>query len=399
MPKRTVTISRETIVRLWLLRQGLTSPRGTVPITQDAVVDHLTRTGALQLDSVYVTDRAHYLSLWSRFGPFKREQIDGWIYDDRIAYEYWGHEASILPISHLPFGLRRMRRFPPENWRNAAWWERYNAPPAVKRRVLQRLRQDGPLESADFERRPSDRSGWGIPKEDKRALQVLWHAGRVAVRRRRHFRRVYDLAERVYPEATPASSAAFEDSWLLIGLSGNGIASEKHLMNYWTAPAPNAKLRKHILARNLKAGRIAECHVPGMDGTYYGLIEHMDTLSQIPEPWGTTLICPFDSFLWQRQRAEDLLDFRYRIEIYVPPSKRKYGYYVLPILHNGKLVGRLDPKLYRDRNVLEIRHMHLEPGFQQDHSFVGGLRDSLASLATFLGADDLRVPRGWHKLL
>lgn len=399
-----MTVSREALIRLWLFRQGLASPRGTVPLTRDAVFDHLTRTGALQLDSVYVADRAHFLTLWSRFGPFSRQQVDAWIYEDRIAYEYWGHEASILPASHLPLGLRRMRRFPPQSWRNAAWWERYNAAPAVKRRVLQRLRQDGPLESADFARKSADRttsaaSGMVLPKEEKRALQVLWHAGRVAVSRRRHFRRVYDLAERVYPETTPASGTAFEDSWLLIGLSGNGIASEKHLINYWTAPGPNAALRQRILARNLKAGRIVECRVAGIDGSFFGLVEHMDFLAQIPEPWGTSLICPFDSFLWQRRRAEDLLDFHYRIEIYVPPSKRIYGYYVLPILHNGKLVGRLDPKLHRDRGVLEIRQLHIEPGFQPDQSFVNGLRDTLASLATFLEADDLHVPKGWGTLL
>ncbi len=254
MSKRPATVSRALVTRLWLLRQGLSRPRGIVPLTREVLVDHLTRTGGLQLDSINVADRAHYLTLWSRFGSYDKRLVDTWVYDDRAAYEYWGHEASILPISHLPFGLRRMRAFPPERWRNAAWWDRYNASTASKRRVLGRLRREGPLESNAFETRPSDTRnaeslGIPYPKEDKRALQVLWHAGRVAVRSRRHFRRVYDLAERVYPAATPVRTAAYEDSWLRIGLSGNGIASEKHLVNYWTAPSPKAAVRKRIIAR------------------------------------------------------------------------------------------------------------------------------------------------------
>ncbi len=136
----------------------------------------------------------------------------------------------------------------------------------------------------------------------------------------------------------------------------------------------------------------------GLGGPFYGLSEHLDELERAPEPLGTTLICPFDSLLWQRQRAEDLLGFHYRVELYVPPPKRTYGYYVLPILHNGQLVGRVDPKMHRSRGVFEIKRVHLEPGFQPDGAFSAGLRGVLSSLASFLGATDIHVPRDWYHL-
>lgn len=395
-------VARESVIRLWLARQGLARPQ-TRRLDSGALTDHLERTGALQLDSINVLDRAHYLTLWSRFGPYERDDLDRWVYRDLVAYEYWGHESSILPISHLPVGMRRMRRFPTEAWTSKSWWERFSTSTASKRRVLKRLREEGPLESADFDRPDPDLDeedslGWAI-REDKRTLKLLWHDGRVAVRDRRHFRCVYDLADRVYPEVDPVRTRELEDSWLLTGLSGNGIASERHLVNYMTAPTLKAAERKQVIERNLKRGRIVKVRVEGARGPFYALPEHLDTLGDAPEPGGTTLLSPFDSLLWQRKRAEELLDFEYRVEIYIPPDRRRYGYYVLPILHDGRLVGRLDPKLHRDRGALEIRSLHLEPGFEATTGFVAGLRDALESLAGFVGADDLRLPRDWVRTL
>jgi len=398
------TFSTDDVIRLWFQRQGLSVPRGTTKLDRPALDDHLHRTGALQLDSVNVVDRAHYLTLWSRFGPYDRARVDDMIYEDGAAYEYWGHEASILPVSHLPVGRRRMRSFPPPSWSDKSWWPAYATTSASKRRVLKRLRSEGPLESADFERRALEPEGdvlpWGgsFPKEDKRSLKLLWHAGRVAVRRRRHFRCVYDLAERVYPEGPIASRADYEDSWLMAGLSGCGIANERHLTNYFTAPSLKAADRKRVIARGVRSKRVVEVRVSGLRGPFYALAEHLDRLAEAPRPFGTTLICPFDSLLWQRKRASDLLGFDYKIEIYVPASKRRFGYYVLPILHDGRLVGRLDPKLHRDQSRLEVKAIFLEDGFERTDTFDAGLGQALGSLAEFCGATKVDVPRGWRGL-
>ena len=368
-------------------------PRGERPLTRKNFLRHLEETGGLQLDSINVLDRAHYLTLWSRFGCYERKKVDAWIYRDRIAYEYWGHEASILPISHLPLGLRRMKSFPPEQWKKAAWWKHFDTPLASRRRVLRRLRREGPLESSDFAwqahenaRQPPEGPVMPQYKEDKRSLLLLWHLGRIAVSDRRHFRRIYDLAERVYPETKPASLAEYEESWLLRGLSGNGICSERHLLNYFTAPALKAPERKRVIRRLLESGRIVEVKVEDLRGPFFALPEHLSVIDEIPPPRGTHLICPFDSLLWQRRRAEDLLDFRYRIEIYTPQRKRKYGYYVLPILHDGRLVGRIDPKLHREEARLEIRNVFIEPGFEVTRAFERAVDECLEDLCAFLGA-------------
>lgn len=391
-------------LNLWFHQQGLTAPH-TSTLTSRRFTDHLQRTGALQLDSINVLDRAHYLTLWSRFGNYDRNKLDRWVSHDRLAYEYWGHEASLLPISHLPLGRRRMRAFPDPKWKAQSWWQRYQTSPASKRRVLKRLRDEGPLMSADFTAAPrSEPAGPPVAsvltaKEDSRSLKLLWHAGRVAIQSRRHFHCVYDLAERVYPEGETATARDYADSWLLGGLLGNGVAGLKHLDNYLTAPGLRATERREVLARNLKCGRVVEVRLAGRDDPFYALPEHLDMLDEVQAPEGTTLICPFDSFLWQRLRAEELLGFRYRVEIYVPPAKREYGYYVLPILHDGRLVGRVDPKLHRDRSELEIRSLHLEPGVKRDARLERGLAGALESLGEFVGAGRLMLPRGWKKLV
>ena len=153
----TLQVSLQDAIRLWFHRQGMDKPRGSEPLTREAFVDLLERTGGLQLDSINVLERAHYLTVWSRFGVYNRAELDSWIYNDRLAYEYWGHEASVLPASHLPLSRRRMRDFPPESWLNAAWWPKQETSAASKRRVLKRLREEGAQESVAFAKTARDR--------------------------------------------------------------------------------------------------------------------------------------------------------------------------------------------------------------------------------------------------
>lgn len=399
MPDQLPKISQQQVVRLWLSQQGLLDCSRPRTLTAATFVEELERLGGLQVDSVNVLDRAHYLTLWSRFGNYDRARVDSWLYQDRLAYEYWGHEASILPISHLPLGKRRMKRFPLNCWENAANWSRQKTSPESKRRVLKLIRQNGSLESADFEPTAKDKAdrsllGWGAatPKEDKRSLGLLWHAGKLAIDSRLRFRKQFDLAERVYPVDTLAASIKqYHDSWLLIGLRGNGFASESHLKYYWTAPSLNAEERRAVIQRNLRERTIVAVQVEGCKETYY-VLQELGDAPDLPAPTGTTFICPFDSLLWQRQRAEDLLGFRYRIEIYVPESKRQFGYYVLSILHNGVFAGRFDAKLHRDESRLEVKAVFLEEDFKASVKFKRNDKQRFSQLAEFLGASKLQPP-------
>ncbi len=386
-------LKKEQVVRLWLARQGLSRPHGN-ELDSSTFVEHLERTGGLQLDSVNVLSRAHTLTLWSRFGVYDPALVDRWTYVDRIAYEYWGHEASILPASRLPLSRRAMARFEPRG----SWWASRVPSNGSIRRVLRRIRQEGPLESADFEHTAGSAGPWWGWKEDKQSLEMLWHRGKLATSTRKSFRRVYDLAERVYGEAPAAPLSRFEDSWLITGLRGNGAATEKHLAGYYTSPQLSAADRKKVIARNLERGAVVEVEVGGLGGKWYILPAHLEDISALPAHRGTTLICPFDSLLWQRNRAEELLDFRYRIEIYTPPAKRVFGYYVMPILHNGRLVGRLDPKLHRERQLLEIKSIRLEQRFKRSSGFDAALASAVRSLASFVAANDISLPRGFKKI-
>lgn len=384
-----VHVDPEWVRRVWFDRQGLTRPRRH-GLTRRRFVTHLSRTGALQLDSVNVVDRAHYLTLWSRFGAYDRRRVDGWAYRDRVCYEYWGHEASLLPAAHLPISRRAMRRFDPGDW-----W-RANAPSrATFRRIKRRIREEGPLESADFTSASTGGGSWWGWKEEKRGLEWLWRRGELAVSARRHFRRLYDLSERVYASREVASLTDYEDSWLMVGLSGNGVASERHLRNYFTSPTLKADRRRRVLARALKRGTVREVRVTGFHAPFYATPETL-AARRPPRPEGLTLVCPFDSLLWQRDRAEELLDFRYRVEIYVPPAKRVFGYYVLPILYDGRLVGRVDPKLERDTGTLVIRNAMTEAGFVRDARFDRAFGECVSDLAAFLGASRLRLPAPWR---
>jgi len=391
---RVPRFTRDQVARLWFQRQDHRAPRGA-RLTRERFSRFLEQVGGLQLDSVNVLDRAHYLTLWSRFGSYSRERVDRWVYKERLAHDFLAHVACLTPPSRLPLDRRTMKDFDP----TSRWWRDRKAGIALRRHVLERIRHEGGLESADFKSESGVKGGWWSWKGEKMALEWLLRRGRLAIGDRRSFRRVYDLAERVYPDGPSASRREYEDSWLLIGLAGNGIAPERHLQQYIMSPHPYAKTRREIIARNLKARRIVELEVDGLSGPCYALPEHLEGIARIPRPRGTKLICPFDSLLWQRRRAEELLDFEYRIEIYVPPAKRRYGYYVLPILHEGRFVGRLDPKFDRQAGRLLVRAIHLEPGFAAGADFETGLADTFRDLAAWLGADGVELPRGWRKLI
>ncbi len=377
-------VSLDGVRRLWWTRQGFRAPRRQ-GLTRARFVDHLEQSGGLQLDSVNVLDRAHYLTLWSRFGLYDRDRLHRWIYQDRVAYEYLGHEACVLPSSCLPRSLRAMKRFVPRG----SWWQSRCPPPSVFRHVIGRIRKEGPLESAHFERDACPGAGWWEWKRTKQALEMLWYRGRLAVSSRRHFRRVYDLAERVYPDLSPARQIDCEDAWLQTALRANGVIRARHLSGYLSSPRLNAAAVRRVIARALRQGRAVWVEVEGLSAGFLMRPEDLDEVERAEAPRGTTLICPFDSLLWHRDRAEELLGFRYRIEIYLPAAQRRFGYYVLPIFHDGALVGRLDPKLHRTRGVLEIRALHLEQGTRVGRRLRQEFRACLEQLATFVGAHQI----------
>lgn len=382
------TVPKEAAARLFLARQGLSRPRSTA-LTRDALETCVASAGGLQLDSINIVERAHRLTLWSRFGAYDTLALDRWVYQDRALFEYWSHAACLVARSHLPAWRRVMADY---KTRHTGWssWLRRNAK-AVEAALAEAAAR-GPLKGGDFTRPKRKGAGWWNWDATQHALHYLWMAGRLGVSARVNFEKVYHLAEKVLPPAEPLPAAEFPLWHLRTSLSAMGAATERNLRMYMTFPRQKPAERKKALLSMLKSGEVEELKVEGSTERWYALAADLPPLENPPTPSGTTLLSPFDSLMWHRERAVRLFGFDYKIEVYTPAPKRRFGYYVLPILHEGRLVGRLDPKNHRDRKVLEIRRVHLEPHESKNaEGILHGTAEALRSLASHLKADRVVV--------
>ena len=355
--------------------------------------------GGLQLDSINVLDRAHYLTVWSRFGPYDRAWLDRVVYRRRILFEYWAHAACLVPTTMLPWWRRAMLDY---RLRHTGWsdWLRRN--PRVLGRVKAAVSANGPMGGADFEgRRPPGKSGWWSWRPVQHALHYLWMTGALTVHSRQHFHKRYDLLERVIPTVLtcpPVSAEEFARWHLERSLHAMGAATERDLAGYMTFPRFARGARREALRAMIKRGEVVELSVEDRPGPWLALARDLPSLRRARRAdapaHGTTLLSPFDSLLWHRERVKRLFDFEYRIEVYTPSDKRVHGYYTLPILHEGRLIGRVDAKTHRAERRLEIRHVHFEQDARVDQDrALGGLADALRSLATFVSGDDLVLRR------
>lgn len=343
--------------RIALAAQGFGVPR---PERVDA--GHLrrwiARTGICQIDSVNVVARAHYLPAFSRLGPYDRALLDRAAWGsrgERRLFEYWAHEASLLPLDLHPLLRWRMARAD----RGEAGYGGMR-PFATERRaeamaVLTRIRDEGPLAASDFE---TGRTGWWAWSEAKRALEWLFYAGHVTTATRRAgFERVYDLTERVIPPAILAlpipTEADAQRALVERSARALGVATAAELRDYFRlSPADTAA----AIAALVEQGVLRRVAVPGWPAAFL----HRD--ARMPRRIAArALLAPFDPLVWERTRAERLFDFRYRIEIYTPAAKRVHGYYVLPFLLGERLVARVDLKADRQAGRLLVRAVHLEP--------------------------------------
>ena len=404
-------LPRRAVAALFLARQHLARPR-TRRLTASSLVGFVEDVGGLQIDSINVVERGHHLTLWSRFGPYDRAAVERIAYRRRLLFEYWAHAACLVPASHYPAWRRAMLDY---SVRNRAWgaWLKTNR--RVLRAVEDALAEGGPLGSADFEHRraPGSSGGWWNWKPAAHALDYLWMSGRALVHSRSHFRKSFDLCERVMPGAAasePLTQEAFRRWHLRQSLRALGAASETDLRMYLTFPRLAAAERRQVLRAALEAGEVVEVEVEDERGRHFALAEDLPALAAAGRrrrpAAGTTLLSPFDSFLWHRDRTRRLFGFDYTLEVYTPGHRRVHGYYSLPIFHDGQLVGRLDPKAHRAERRLEVRAVHFEPWFARGDAppaaswgaidpdaALTGVGEALRSLATFVGAEHVTLGR------
>ncbi|MFQ5524007.1 MAG: winged helix-turn-helix domain-containing protein [Acidimicrobiia bacterium] len=380
---RKITLSQAR--RFALAAQGLADPRppGRVDVRHFRRV--MDRVGLVQLDSVNVFARAHYMPFFARLGPYDRDSLDRWLWGSGEVFEYWGHEASLLPTEH--HRLMRWRMEDEPYWGRLTRFEEEF--PDYVQSVYEEVAARGPLQVRDLpdpgNSQPNTMWGWA---KGKVALEALFSRGRVTTAARPNFTRRYDITERVIPAeylnspALPIEEARAE--LVLKAARSLGVATADDLADYYRIKVSQAR---PLIDRLIGKGELVEVGVEGWSKPAY-----LHPEAKLPRRVeGAALVSPFDSLIWFRPRVERLWGFRYRIEIYVPAEKRVYGYYVLPFLMDGKLVARVDLKSDRKAGVLRVKGAFPEPGV--DKVAVGrALRSELEQVAAWLKLADVDFP-------
>ncbi|MER8519720.1 winged helix-turn-helix domain-containing protein [Mesorhizobium sp. M0643] len=379
-------ISLATARRIALAAQGVNDPRPTGTPDRRHLARVLARTGLLQIDSVSAVVRAHYMPLYSRLGPYKLALLDNAaVTRKRMVFEYWAHEASFLPVETYPLMRWRMQRAErgDEMYSGLAKWGREHA--AYIEDIYREVAERGPIAASAFEGQKGSGGWWGW-SHAKHAFEWLFWAGRITTAHRRGFERFYDLPERVLPPAVlalpiPCPEDAHREL-LRISARAHGIATAGDLRDYFRLSPADIKGRIEEL---VEAGDLLPVSVEGWSKTAY---LHKD--ARLPRKIeARALLAPFDPVVFERSRTERLFDFHYRIEIYTPAEKRRYGYYVLPFLLGDSIVGRVDLRADRPAGVLRVHAAYAEPGAPPQTA--AALFEELKQMQGWLGLERIEV--------
>lgn len=358
MPPVTETLSPAAARRIALAAQGFGRTPPAAPGRRH-VRDLARRLGVVQIDSVNVVARTHYLPGFSRLGAYPREALEAEAWGARRGlFEYWGHEASLLPVESQPLLRWRMARAQAGEgvWGGVARFGRERADYVAE--VLREIERRGPVTGGDFAEGPRGAPGWWSWSDGKRALEWLFWAGLITTRTRRGFERVYDLTERALPravvEAPTPDEADAQRELVRIAARALGVATEADLRDYFRLPLADARARVAELA---EAGELTPVQVKGWARTAW----LWPDARRPRKVKGDALLSPFDNLIWTRDRTERLFGARVRLEIYTPAHKRTHGYYVLPFLEDEAITARVDLKADRQAGVLRVQAAWREP--------------------------------------
>lgn len=402
MPK--LTLSRQDVRRLAVFRQYLTA-------TQPAsMLDLIRDLGCVQLDPIRAVERTHLLVLWSRLGNFDVAELARLRWQEKALFEYWAHAASMVLTEEYPvfnWGMRQRQENQARKERYQKWFDGTPGFEELRQHILERLGQEGPLFSRDFDSQAKMNwtSGWSSGRFINLLLDYLWTNGEVVIAERVGNQRRWGVAEQFFPDWTPqdewsaAETCRFATQKAIRAL---GAATPKQIKFHYTRnmyPELTA-----VLNQLVKEETLIPVAVDEVPGDYYLHADDLPLLRQLQSgDWQprTTLLSPFDNLICDRDRAEQLFDFYFRIEIYVPKAKRQFGYYVLPILHGDRLIGRIDPKMDRKTQTLHINNVYAEAGAPKNKKLVRDIGKAATSLASFVGAKQIEwgnVPAGWAAL-
>ena len=377
--------------RIALHAQGFNDPRPAGRVDRRHLRRVLDRVGLVQIDSVNVLTRSHELPFLARLGPYPRRALSDWLWGSGEVFEYWGHEASLLPVGIHPLLRWRMRE-------EHAWGGMVRVAasrPDLVQQVLDAVRERGPVTLAELDHLGDDikrqaappGSMWNWTPAKKAMEHLFWNGEVAALRDAASFGRRYVLPDRVIPADVLAAPTPSDDeamkALLLRAARSHGVGSARCLADYHRL---NIVTARRLLRELVADGALRPVEVEG-----WGQPVFLHPEAVLPR-WvrAAALLSPFDSLVWERARVEALFGFRYRIEIYVPAAQRVHGYYVLPFLHDGRLVARVDLKADRQAGLLRVRGAFAERGFDEDRS-LPVLVARLTELAGFLGLGDVAV--------
>lgn len=403
-----LTLTRQEVRRLAIVRQHLADP------TPAPMLDVIRDLGCVQLDPIRAVERTHLLVLWSRLGNFDVAELDKLRWQEKALFEYWAHAASLVLTEEYPvfhWGMRQRQENPRRAAKIKAWFDKTPGLAELQAQMLQRLRQDGPLFSREFESQDSVvwTSGWSSGRYVNQLLDYMWRNGQVVVAKRVGNQRRWGLAEQFFSRTMPQERWSAEQTCRFAAqkaVRALGAATAKQIKYHYTRgmyEGLTAVLTQLVKEEILIPVTLSDGGKP-LANDYYLHADDLPLLRQLQNGgWQprTTLLSPFDNLICDRDRTEQLFDFYFRIEIYVPKAKRQYGYYVLPILHGDRLIGRIDPKMDRKTNTLHIHNVYAQPKAPKNKKAVRAIGKAVTELASFLGAKQIHwgnVPSAWEAL-
>ena len=422
--ERLLIIKRDTAMNHQLIKQGLLN-RGAKIQGKEGIIHTIKKLGYLQIDTISVVERTHHITLWNRVLNYQKQHLWDLLNKEKRLFEWWAHGASFIPIENYRYWLPAMLNLEeqiknPQQFADMRSWETYGARwmlkhPKVVKDVLREIKKRGPLSSKDFKSpQARKREGWWDWKPAKMALEILFNAGILMVSYREGFQRFYDLTERVLPANVDTTLPTEEERarfLLLLVVNALGIGKNKHFKDYLSFRSYGLNLpklrdreeRQKLIDRMIEEGDILQIAIENDKSQYYITKSDLKAIKKLgnnpPKDNHVNLLSPFDNLIIDRDRTLDMFNFNYTLEAYYPQAKRRYGYYVMPILFGNEFVGRLDPKFDRKNRILIIQSIYLEKKFQPSETFLLSLSDTLTSFAEFNGGSNIRINQTYPRKL
>jgi uncharacterized protein YcaQ len=378
---------------LQLAAQGLLQPPGKAA-TRGAVLSCIERMGLLQIDTIHVVARSPYLVLFSRLGAYPQQWLDEALASGEV-FETWAHEACFAPMEDL-LAHRAYNREARKHWGLAHAEKSHALQRPELDKLLAHIRDKGPVKTSDFERTAGESSAWWGWKDEKRWLEALFASGELMVARREKFQRVYDLAQRVAPQITSLVEAPTAEQvrslFIEKSVAALGVTQARWIHDYYRS---KPRLKDADLDALVEQGVLLRIGVEGWGAPAYvhGKQAALLKKAQVDklEATHSALLSPFDPIVWDRDRALAMFDFDYRLECYTPEAKRIHGYFVLPILCQGELMGRLDAKAHRAQGVFEVKALHAQAGMPWTETQIADVAKAIQRCADWHATPQVKI--------